>query len=1242
MKQLILTFLALTAFVWAQNSSANLINAGWKSFSENDFASAEKHFSQAIAKDKEKMRAHIALSYMYQMQKKYEKAWNHFVEASSLTAHAEPYYFAAMMTEKAQFLKSNDPGDGVTPILKKYADIPGPLQATSIGHYGRWLETYGSINEAKQYYNKLHALTEWMVIGPFENISASGFDNQFAPEKEFVQNKTYYAKDKRPAHWFKIDKIRNDRWIDFTRYFLNGDHVFYANTFVYAPKKQTVQIRVGTSGSVKTFLNNALVLSVFDENNNDLDTYIIETTLQKGWNRLLVKTGNSLITRNNFMVRITDSAGNNPSGLIYSSSAKAYDKGAKIEVKTIENFAEKFFKKEIENNPQIYENYLLLADCYLRNDKAVEAEQTLLKLTKYFPNSVLPKKSLMEAYLRGEKYDEYNTLKTTMFDLYTGIPDLVEDKYSEAIDNQKLDKAEEYTNKYNQLLPNSATGLLMQMTIALRKGQVQPGLEILDKAYKMHPLTWDVVYVKALISEQLTKSHAEAIKIYESFLEKARTEAAYIALAKAALQESDLTKFEKTLTTLIEGDPSATGIYYYLSTVFLDTQNYEKAQKYIDLTLELCPGNSAYIAHQARIANQMGNKKEAIKLYKKALSYNDKNYEARELLRELEGKPNIFSNFSHFNVDSLVQSAPSKEKYPSENSIVLLDDKKRVVYSKGATEIENEILVRLFNSDGIDNFKEYYLEWYGGSQKLIVEKAVSIKADGREVKADINRNHIVFKSLEPNDFIYIKWRIQNFSSAHLAEHFSDKVNFNYYIPIENMRYVLLTPKDYSFKHKTQNLNLKPHEKQVKDGTIYSWYQQKVPAINYESDMPQLNDIGQVLFISTIPNWSYLVDWYKDLAATKTRPTFEVKEAVTALFNKEEKLSEQDKIWRVYDFITSQIRYSSVSFRQSGLIPQPARKVLTQKIGDCKDVATLCITMLAEVGIKANYVLVNTFDEGQNKNALPAIEFNHAIVQVETKNGPIYMDLTAPNYSVNNIPMADKDAFSLVIKEGVTKPQLLKSTWFEKGITDREMFITVKEDNSAKFKKVARRQGEPGARFIQSYRFESKDEQMKGLSKSIKSEFPNAKLNNFDIKNLDSANKPLSYSYTFDVPEFMNDLAGMKVISIPWTDALSNRDNISYETRNYPIVYRTSSDSLFETVKIELPKGYLPFSMEAGQNYECANASYKTELSFKDGVITATRQFVRKTSTVEPKEYQAFKSFYTKALKADKQQILIKK
>src|SRR5262249_16693815 len=244
-----------------------------------------------------------------------------------------------------------------------------------------------------------------------------------------------------------------------------------------------------------------------------------------------------------------------------------------------------------------------------------------------------------------------------------------------------------------------------------------------------------------------------------------------------------------------------------------------------------------------------------------------------------------------------------------------------------------------------------------------------------------------------NDMIYLKWNIKNYNSGKLYRDFWDTQHFNSFYPSVLVRYSLLVPPGSQFKSNTSNLTLEPTKRETEAGTIYRWEVRNEPAIEFEANMPGLEDIGKALYISSLNDWGTLVDWYTDLARTKTRRTYEIKEQVERIFAGKKEVSDEEKIEKVYNFITENIRYSSVPFRQSGLIPQKARDVLVNKIGDCKDVATLCISMLNEVGVKSYHVLLNTRDAGQNNNSVPAILFNHCIVAVETPKGLRYLDLT---------------------------------------------------------------------------------------------------------------------------------------------------------------------------------------------------------------------------------------------------------
>jgi hypothetical protein len=548
----------------------------------------------------------------------------------------------------------------------------------------------------------------------------------------------------------------------------------------------------------------------------------------------------------------------------------------------------------------------------------------------------------------------------------------------------------------------------------------------------------------------------------------------------------------------------------------------------------------------------------------------------------------------------------------------------------------------VFNGEGIDALHEYWIPYNSNTERLIIEKAVVVKPDKSEIIGDINNNQIVFKSLEVNDFIHIKYKIRNYYAGKLSNHFWDEFLFNYFYPVEMIRYALLTPENFRFNYKTQFMPEKPMSKsKTEDGLLYQWQLTNQPAIDIEYGMPALVDIGKMLFVSSIDEWSYIVHWYLDLAKTKTRSSYEIKEKVADLIGTQPASTDLEKVQRIYDFITDNIRYSSVSFRQSALIPQKARDVLVNKIGDCKDVATLCIAMLNEVGITAHYLLVNTRNEGLNKHILPTIAFNHAIVAVELADSTLFLDLTAQNYPIGSVPDMDLDAFALLIQQDVKKPLYLSSDFFNRAAIKRKTYITVTENDAINSTIETTRSYGLAAGFRNRYRFKGRNEQYKDLTEILARDYSNVQLQNFAIENLDSNNPELTYRYSFTAQDFIGTAGSFKIMRIPWTDNEEALQALSYEMRTFPYLIKSGTDTVIEHLTLELPATMTPIELPEPVNLQCDNAEYIMNLTFENGKITGIRKLIYRNPEISPVDYPEFKTFFNQVVKSDAQQILLR-
>jgi tetratricopeptide (TPR) repeat protein len=519
--QIILFFILSLLYLHADKlKSDQKLQEAWSYWDENNQKMVEECLRAAIQEDQDNGRAYLALSYLYQFQYKYVQAWEQYQKIFSLEKNYYPYIHAAILTPKFM-LNINKKKSQIISLLEQTLDdehSDGFIQAIIHERLGNYYIEHDKVEKARKHFNTIGAIINWKLIGPFDNISASGFDNVYPPELAYDENKEYEGKNGIPAKWFPLKAVRSDHWIDLQRYFPYNNSVFYGNTFIHSPQKQTIHFRVGTSGSLKAYLNDELMAAYFDENNNGIDTYVVETELQKGWNRILIKCGFSEINQCNFLVRITDINGFPIPDMQVSIQAQPYQSRPGAVAKNIPITTETFFQERIAKNPDHLENYLLLSDCYLQNDKAVEAELILREAMKQAPKNALIYQQILEAYLRGEKYDEYYTTIEKIYMLDKCTPYALENKFNQYINNRDSEKAEEILNQLIALVPESPKLYQYQLQLYAKKNLDDKIFKTSQEMYKKYPDDWETVEMEARLSVLRTKSYDRSIKIIKSFL----------------------------------------------------------------------------------------------------------------------------------------------------------------------------------------------------------------------------------------------------------------------------------------------------------------------------------------------------------------------------------------------------------------------------------------------------------------------------------------------------------------------------------------------------------------------------------------------------------------------------------------------------------------------------------------------------------------------------------------------------
>lgn len=1250
--QVFLTFtlsisLALTLFA-RDNTS---LNKAWTALHSNQRKIAQSLFTEASTIPATKAEAFLGLAMLAWAEEDNEKAFSFIDKFYDTASNPFPQLYALWSTG-AMFdgysgKKTTYQLSFLTKLLQDKR-LNGTMRAMAVSAIGDHYLYSTKPNEALLEFNKIGAVSNWQVLGTFENTSASGFNKDFHVLEHPESKAVFKNKLKTTISWFKPPVERSDKWFDFTYLFEVHNSIMYAQTFIQSPIDQQVIMRSGCSGSIKIWVNDKLITYEMTERNCDLDIYANTVQLKKGNNRILVQIGESESGRANFLIRLTDKEGNAIQGISTESTNQQYAKADAYIAENIPFFAESYFEEKIKQEPNTILNYLLLAETYLRNDKAYESRQYLKKARELAPESIFLSGILIEAYSReGNKTEltkEGEFIKTKDPNSFVSMQLLL----TEALGKEDFIEAERYLNNIKTEYGESSYTDFTALAILAKQQKYDLMIQLSDKLYKKYPDNFEAVNLAYVIEQEIKKSPKTAVAVLKKYSNNTYNDKVLLELAKVSFQNGKKEEGFAYYQARINNFPYAIGYYDDMAEQYFGITDYKNALIYRLKVLDFAPYYGTYWKKLAETYHALNQKEQAIEAYKKAIELEPTLFAAHKALRTLENKPDLFSHFPKTDAELIFKTAAKTSQYPHDNSLILINETQRVVYPQGTTEERDEILTKILTQQGIDEWKEFSIPFNENSQNYIIEKAEVLKANGSKVKAETNEYQLVFTGLEAGDAIHVIYRLEDLSSGMLGQHFNDKILFALGYPSTLVRYSLLMPENKVFQFKTNNLDIKPSIKQLENFKLYTWEQSNQAAIIGESMMPTLTDIAPVLEVSTMPDWNFIGQWYSDLASTKAKSDFEVQETVRELFKEQPKnLSDLAKAKIIYNYIENTINYLSVAFMQSGIVPQKASRTLSTKLGDCKDLSTLFVAMCNEVGVKANLVLVSTRDNGESNMLLPSINFNHCIATLETAGITYFIELTDNKNAFGSLSSLLIHTNILKIpREGenfkTTLSKLTSNVQSVNGVYRQMSLSFNQKDITAKIVSLKTGSIASGSRHTNANL--SPEEREKSIAEALSADFSSVlKVTSLHFYDLEKRSDSLNYAYEYFVKNALSEVAGMKILSLPWSDKIKSSDFITAETRKMPFLLweLLEAQEMKESIVCQIPTGKKIVEIPENIHLSTDFADFEMTFELKGDKLLAKRSLIRKKDFILPNEYPAFREFFNKVIEADTKQLAIR-
>jgi transglutaminase-like putative cysteine protease/alkylated DNA nucleotide flippase Atl1 len=194
--------------------------------------------------------------------------------------------------------------------------------------------------------------------------------------------------------------------------------------------------------------------------------------------------------------------------------------------------------------------------------------------------------------------------------------------------------------------------------------------------------------------------------------------------------------------------------------------------------------------------------------------------------------------------------------------------------------------------------------------------------------------------------------------------------------------------------------------------VYVWATQEVPRFEAEPFAVADSAGAMGLTISAPATWGDIAAWYAGLARDRYRVDTALTARLPQVVTGARTLA--DSVAAVYRWVTQDFRYVSLALGLGGYQPRLPAAVLQSGYGDCKDKATLFISVLQRFGVRA-YPVLTSASGGVDRDQPSVSVFDHVIAAVERAGGGYtYADLTADLAPYGTVPPSLQGEFGLVV------------------------------------------------------------------------------------------------------------------------------------------------------------------------------------------------------------------------------------
>jgi len=477
----------------------------------------------------------------------------------------------------------------------------------------------------------------------------------------------------------------------------------------------------------------------------------------------------------------------------------------------------------------------------------------------------------------------------------------------------------------------------------------------------------------------------------------------------------------------------------------------------------------------------------------------------------------------HFSLDprTLYTAASAVASIDNSNVVVLEDDENYTFDEQGRSIHTDYVVYKVLNSKGAESWdfaSVYWEPWHQQRPRIQVrvigpdlsvhildqKQITEAPAHDGDYKSysDAKTLRAPFPAIAPGVVVE-----EEFITVETAPFFSSGRTGRIYLgrertPVEHSIAQIDAPAALPLRTRTVNLDgLKPTRTESAGHVTLTYEKGRLEGFDPpDNNLPSDVSVFPIVEFSTGASWqamaraySTIVDDHAQIAAVQSIVD-NLTAGKTTVAAKEEALIE---------WVGQEIRYTGIEFDEGAIIPHDPVEVLNHKYGDCKDKATLLVTMLRAAGIPAYVALLNAGSRYDVPADLPGMGlFDHAIVYVPGAGGAadVWIDATDPWARLGQLPANDQGRRALVARPETTALTRTPEASSKENVLLEERTFTLAENGPASVVEVTRPSGVFEGEFRSYYADKPDKDTREGLSNYVKSQYISEKLTKVDRTN----------------------------------------------------------------------------------------------------------------------------------------------